>query len=54
VAMYWLGALILIAAFELNPFVATPLQKSLASVKGTIHMGFVLAIALYVVLLLAS
>jgi uncharacterized membrane protein len=48
--LYWICALILIAVFELNPFVATPLQKSLASVKGTIHLGFVLAIALYLVM----
>ncbi|MDH3521652.1 MAG: urate hydroxylase PuuD [Myxococcales bacterium] len=53
VALYWILALIVIAIFELNPFVTSPLQKSLASVKGTIHAGFVLSIVLYVLMAVA-
>jgi len=54
VAKYWIGALVVILAVEMNPFVTSPAQKALASVKGTIHAGFLLTIVLYALLELTN
>ena len=50
VAKYWIAALVVILAVEANPFVTSQAQKPLASVKGTIHAGFLLTIVLYALL----
>jgi uncharacterized membrane protein len=48
VGVYWLIALIVILAVELNMFAGTPAtQKPLSTVSGTIHMGLILTIVLY-------
>jgi uncharacterized membrane protein len=51
VGLYWLLALIVIVAVELNMFSGTPAtQKPLSTVSGTIHMGLVLTVVLYVLM----
>jgi uncharacterized membrane protein len=48
VGLYWLLALIVIIAVELNMFSGTTAtQKPLSTVSGTIHMGLILTIVLY-------
>jgi uncharacterized membrane protein len=46
---YWIAALLIVLAVELNCLSGSgkPTQKPLATVSGTIHAGFVLAIVLY-------
>jgi uncharacterized membrane protein len=50
--LYWVVALIVILAVEVNCLVGTGQgrQKPLATVSGTIHAGFVLAIVLYLLM----
>jgi cytochrome b561 len=49
-AVYWIIALALILAVELNAVVGTGArQKYLASVSGTIHAGLGLTLVLYIV-----
>jgi len=50
-AAYWILALIIIAAVEINSLIGPGLatQKPLGSVSGTIHMGLALTLVLYVV-----
>jgi uncharacterized membrane protein len=50
VSLYWICALIVILIVEANPFATSPMQKPLATVKGTIHAGVILAIVLYALL----
>ena len=47
--LYWIIALVVIAVVEAGALMGPglPTQKPLASVKGTIHAGFVVAIALF-------
>jgi len=47
--LYWIIALVVIAIFEAGALMGPglPTQKPLASVKGTIHAGFVVAIVLF-------
>lgn len=46
--MFWIINIVLILLVELNALVGpAATQKPLTSVKGTLHMGFVLAIVLY-------
>jgi uncharacterized membrane protein len=47
--LYWIIALVVIAVFEAGALMGPglPTQKPLASVKGTIHAGFVVAIVLF-------
>ncbi len=49
--LYWILALAIFAAFELNALVGTgqPRQKFLATVSGTIHAGLGLTLLLYVI-----
>jgi uncharacterized membrane protein len=49
-ALYWICALVVILAVEANALLGPGLstQKPLASVRGTLHAGFILAIVLYV------
>jgi uncharacterized membrane protein len=46
---YWIVALVVIAVFEAGALMGPglPTQKPLASVKGTIHAGFAVTIALF-------
>ena len=55
VALYWICALVAILAVEVNALVGPGLstQKPLASVRGTLHAGIVLAIVLYALMALA-
>ncbi len=48
-ALYWIIALVVIAIVELGALLGPglPTQKPLASVKGTIHAGFVVSIVLF-------
>jgi uncharacterized membrane protein len=48
-ALYWICALVVILAVEANALVGPGLstQKPLASVRGTLHAGIILAIVLY-------
>jgi hypothetical protein len=50
VALYWICALVVILAVEANALIGPGLstQKPLASVRGTLHAGVILAIVLYV------
>jgi uncharacterized membrane protein len=50
VALYWICALVLILAVEVNALIGPGLttQKPLASVRGTLYAGVILAIVLYV------
>jgi uncharacterized membrane protein len=50
--LYWIVALALMLAVELNCLSGSgrPTQKPLATVSGTIHAGFVLAIVLYLLM----
>jgi cytochrome b561 len=47
--LYWIIALVVIAVFEAGALMGPglPTQKPLASVKGTIHAGFGVAIVLF-------
>jgi len=49
-ALYWICALVVILAVEANALIGPGLstQKPLASVRGTLHAGVILAIVLYV------
>ncbi len=49
--LYWILALAIIVAFELNALVGTgqARQKMLGTVKGTIHAGLGLTLVLYVI-----
>jgi uncharacterized membrane protein len=49
-ALYWICALVVILAVEANALLGPGLstQKPLASVRGTLHAGVILAIVLYV------
>jgi uncharacterized membrane protein len=55
VAVYWICALIAILAVEANALLGPGLstQKPLASVRGTLHAGVVLAIVLYALMEIA-
>lgn len=51
VAVYWLLYLVVVLAVEANMFMgSTATQKPLSTVSGTIHMGIVLTIVLYVLM----
>jgi uncharacterized membrane protein len=50
VALYWIIALIVILAVEVNPFATSPAQKPLATVRGTIHIGILLTLLLYLLM----
>jgi hypothetical protein len=51
-AVYWVIALVVILAVEANAMIGTGQgrQKPLSTVKGTIHMGLLLWVALYVLM----
>ena len=55
VALYWICALIAILAVEANALLGPglPSQKPLASVRGTLHAGVVLAVVLYALMAIA-
>ena len=52
VALYWICALVVILAVEANALIGPGLstQKPLASVRGTLHAGIILAIVLYLLM----
>jgi len=53
--IYWVFALIVMVAVELNPFMGTEAtQKPLSSVSGTIHAGLALTVVLFLIGLLNS
>jgi cytochrome b561 len=47
--LYWIIALVVIAIFEAGALMGPglPTQKSLATVKGTIHVGVIVTIVLF-------
>ncbi|HEY5656456.1 MAG TPA: urate hydroxylase PuuD [Myxococcota bacterium] len=55
VGLYWICALVVIFAVEANALIRPGLatQKPLASVRGTLHAGVVLAIVLYALMAIA-
>ena len=54
-ALYWICALVVILAVEVNALIGPGLstQKPLASVRGTLHAGIVLAVVLYALMAIA-